>query len=96
MIFDLFNEPYPERIKTRPPPGSVYAHGGTAKERVIRWPGCKQLVTTIRNAGSTNIIMVGGVQYAGTLTHWLSYAPIDPAGNLTASWHNYNFGSCTT
>ena len=40
--------------------------------------------------------MVGGIQYSGTLSQWGTYAPTDPAGQLAASFHTYDFTSCTT
>ena len=36
------------------------------------------------------------MQYANTLTQWLTYKPTDPANNLAASWHSYNFNICVT
>jgi hypothetical protein len=35
-------------------------------------------------------------QYAATLSRWLEHRPTDPAGNLAASWHVYNFSWCST
>lgn len=40
--------------------------------------------------------MLGGLGLAGELTHWLAYKPTDPANNLVASWHQYNFATCTS
>jgi endoglucanase len=56
--------------------------------------GMQELVTAVRSTGSTNVIMIGGVQYAGTLTQWLARKPADPSNNLAASWHVYEFGWC--
>ena len=30
------------------------------------------------------------------MSQWLTYKPTDPAGNLVASWHSYNFNTCAT
>jgi len=40
------------------------------------------------------VIMLGGVQYAATLSQWLANEPSDPLNNLAASWHVYNFSWC--
>ncbi len=49
----------------------------------------QSLVNAIRATGSTNVIMVPGVQYTNTLTQWLANKPADPSNNLAASWHSY-------
>ena len=36
------------------------------------------------------------MQYAARLSQWLAYKPVDPTGNLAASWHVYNFSWCNT
>jgi endoglucanase len=38
--------------------------------------------------------MLGGVQYSNALSRWLAYKPSDPANQLAASWHVYNFNVC--
>jgi hypothetical protein len=42
------------------------------------------------------VIIVGGVQYAARLSHWLANQPVDPLNNVAASWHIYNFSWCNT
>ena len=54
----------------------------------------QELVTAIRGAGAKNLILLGGVHYASAFTGWLSHKPTDPASNLAASWHVYNFTPC--
>jgi endoglucanase len=56
--------------------------------------GMQALVDAVRGTGATNVILVGGIQWANTLwssaTHnWLSYKPTDPLGNLAAAVHIY-------
>ena len=40
--------------------------------------------------------MLGGEEYSNDLTGWLQYEPTDPDHNLVASWHSYNFNTCST
>ena len=54
------------------------------------------LVNAVRATGATNVISLGGIQYANTLTQWLTYKPSDPLNNLVAAWHVYNFTLCAT
>lgn len=54
----------------------------------------QELVSAIRSTSATNLIMLGGIMYANSLTQWLKYKPHDPLNNLAASWHSYNFNRC--
>jgi len=98
VIFDLFNEPYPERATG----ASVtegwrcLLRGGTCTGISYRVAGMQSLVTAIRSAGATNVIMLGGLEYSNDLGRWLKYEPRDPDHNLAASWHSYSFNSCAT
>jgi hypothetical protein len=56
----------------------------------------QSLVTTVRNAGANNLVLLGGVQYSNALSQWLAYEPNDPASNLAAAWHVYNFNGCNS
>ena len=58
--------------------------------------GMLELVDAVRGTGATNVIMLGGVQYAATLSQWLANQPADALHNLAASWHVYNFSWCHT
>ena len=56
----------------------------------------QSMVNAVRAAGATNVLMLGGIEYSNDLTQWLAFEPADPAGNLVASWHSYNFNTCST
>jgi hypothetical protein len=49
----------------------------------------QQLLDSVRATGATNVVMVGGPQYAGDLDRWLEYEPTDPLHQLAASIHIY-------
>jgi hypothetical protein len=57
--------------------------------------GMQEIVNAVRATGSTNIILLGGVEFAGSLSQWLTYKPTDPTGNLVADWHVYDGNTCT-
>jgi endoglucanase len=92
VIFDLFNEPYPNHDTdsaaawTCDLEGSA---GGTCRGFAYQAAGMQQLVDSVRATGATNVIMVAGPQFAGDLDHWLQYEPHDPLGQLAASIHIY-------
>ncbi len=97
-LFDLFNEPYPNT----PIPDSAQAwtcwrDGGNACPGIhYRVAGMQSLVTAVRSTGAHNVVLVGGLSYSNDLSGWLRYAPHDPAHQLVASWHSYNFNACIT
>jgi hypothetical protein len=99
VIFDLFNEPYPERADgDNETEGWQCWRGGGSDCVGISYPvaGMQTLVNAVRSTGASNVIMLGGLEYANDLTQWLTYEPTDPDHNLVASWHSYNFNACNT
>jgi endoglucanase len=56
--------------------------------------GMQTLVNTIRGAGATQPVMVGGLDYANDLTQWADHAPDDPLNQEAASFHNYQGKAC--
>lgn len=95
VIFDLFNEPYPERATGSETSGwECWRDGGTCNGISYRVAGFQSLVDAVRATGSTNVIFLGGLAYSNDLTQWLAYEPDDPTGNLAAFAHIYNFNSC--
>jgi endoglucanase len=97
VIFDLFNEPYPDRaLPTETAAWKCWLHGGPACSPGIsyRVAGMQTLINAVRATGANNVIMVGGLSHADDLSEWLRYEPVDPDHNLIASWHSYNMSAC--
>jgi hypothetical protein len=97
VIFDLFNEPFPNSaILDYTQAWKCWRDGGSACPGFpYAVAGMASLVRAVRSAGAGNFIMVGGLSYANDLSQWLTYRPSDPADNLGASWHSYNFNFCS-
>src|ERR1700722_7842441 len=98
VIFDLFNEPYPDRaLSSETAAWQCWQAGGSSCSAGISYPvaGMQTLVSTVRATGANNVIMLGGLAYSNDLTQWLTYKPTDPDNNLVASWHSYNFNTCS-
>jgi endoglucanase len=98
VIFDLFNEPYPDgALPTKTAAWECWRNGGTYCQPGIQYrvAGMQTLVNTVRATGASNVIMLGGLGYANDLSQWLAYEPTDPDHNLVASWHSYNFNGCS-
>ena len=96
VIFDLFNEPYPDHNTDSPEAWRCWRDGGACRGMTFQAAGMQELVDAVRGTGATNVIMVGGIEYAADLASWLAYRPADPLGNVAASWHIYNFSWCNT
>ena len=97
VIFDLFNEPYPERATGAEASGwTCWKTGGTCSGIGYSVAGMQTLVNAVRGTGATNVISLGGLAYSNDLTAWLANKPTDSSNNLVASWHSYNFNTCSS
>jgi endoglucanase len=99
VLFDLFNEAYPERATggSESEGWSCWLRGGSACKGIsFAVAGMQRLVSAVRSVGARNVIMLGGLEYANDLTQWLTHEPADPDHNLVASWHSYSFNACRT
>ena len=97
VIFDLFNEPYPDyALSSETAAWQCWLNGGAACAPGISYPvaGMQTLVNTVRATGANNVIMLGGLTFSNDLSQWLTYEPTDPDHNLAASWHSYNTSPC--
>jgi hypothetical protein len=99
VIFDLFNEPFPDFANNFSNPTAAWTclrDGGTCTGIGFPVAGMQSLVNAVRATGATNVIMVPGLAFTNDLSQWLAFRPTDPTGNLIASWHSYNFNACVT
>ncbi len=98
VLFDLFNEPFPNSVMSDYNASWKCWRDGGASCTGFNYPvsGMQSLVNAVRSTGAANPVMVGGISYSNDLSQWLTYAPSDSAGNLVASWHSYNFNFCNT
>ncbi|MGW4436129.1 cellulose binding domain-containing protein [Streptomyces sp. NPDC004596] len=96
-VFDLFNEPYPDRATTGATDAwKCWRDGGTCPGISYEVAGMQDLVDSVRGAGAKNVVMAGGLAYSNDLSQWLTYRPNDPAANLAAAYHVYNFNTCSS
>jgi hypothetical protein len=96
VIFDLFNEPYPDSNQDTTAAWQCWSTATNCIGLHYTAAGMQDLVNTVRGTGARNVILLGGVQYANSLSRWLFYEPSDPDTNLVASWHAYDFNACNT
>lgn len=88
VVFDLYNEPHDISW-------ACWRDGCTTSDG---WQaaGMQSLVNAVRATGAAQPVLVGGLGWSGDLTSWLTYRPTDPANQVVASVHVYNFGGCVT
>ncbi|HUN36770.1 MAG TPA: cellulase family glycosylhydrolase [Trebonia sp.] len=98
VIFDLFNEPFASRADNNNTTEGWQCWETGSPCTGISYPvaGMQQMVNAVRSTGASNVLMLGGEEYSNDLTDWLQYEPTDPDHNLVASWHSYNFNTCST
>ena len=98
VIFDLFNEPFPEQADSNNETEGwqCWLNGGSSCVGIsYTVAGMQTLVNAVRSAGANNVLMLGGLEWSNDLTQWLQHEPTDPDHNLAASWHSYNFNACS-
>jgi endoglucanase len=98
VIFDLFNEPYPEQADhgNLAEGWQCWLKGGNCAGISYPVAGMQSMVNAVRSTGASNVLMLGGLTWSNDLDGWLSHEPVDPDHNLAASWHSYNFNACST
>lgn len=96
IIFDLFNEPFPEKVvRDKNAAWKCWRDGGDACPGFeYKVAGMQELVNAVRSTGAKNLVMVGGIEWANDLSQWLEYKPNDEANNTAAAWHSYDKNTC--
>jgi len=94
VIFELFNEPWPDSQQDSVAAWTCWRDGGTCPGVSYQVAGMQTMLNAVRATGATNIVALGGVGYSNYLSRWLQYKPSDPLNNLMAAWHAYNFNAC--
>jgi hypothetical protein len=96
VIFDLFNEPFASRATGSDATGwECWRDGGTCAGIGYQVAGMQAMVNAVRSTGADNVLMLGGEEFSNQLTQWSQFEPIDPDHDLVASWHSYNFNTCS-
>jgi hypothetical protein len=97
VVFDLFNEPYPDRAtSTSDQAWSCWRDGGSCPGIGYDVAGMQDMLDAVRGTGSQNVVMMGGLAYSNDLTGWVAHEPTDRTGNLAAAVHVYNFNTCSS
>jgi endoglucanase len=89
VMFDLYNEPYPDSNRDTTAAWKCVRDGGHCPGVPFTAAGSQEMLNAVRKAGAHNVVLVGGPQYAGDLDRWVRYRPTDPLHQLAASIHIY-------
>ena len=120
VIFDLFNEPFLGQGNPTTADWQCWEDGCSTvfntcitnsalpcQEIQYQTAGMQQLVDTVRTAGATQPVMLGGLNFGTDLCSpiagqpidapcaWSLYKPTDPDNQLIASFHVYNWTACS-
>lgn len=103
VIFDLYNEPNlpgtPQQQYDCWENGSTSPNSGACSMVDFAVAGMQTLLSTVRQAGANNLVILGGTGVAALMEPWVMYAPTDTLSppNIAASWHVYDDqGGCTS
>src|SRR2546427_9156590 len=87
----LFRSPFPDNNSDTPEAWRCWRDGGTCSGMTFQAAGMQELVDAVRGTGATNVIMLGGVQYAAGLSHWLAEQPSRPLNNPAPAVPHFKF-----
>jgi endoglucanase len=88
IAFDLYNEPHDITWKCW--------RDGCMLDEGWRTAGMQTLVDAVRSSGARQPIIATGIRWGTDLSSWLDYRPEDPANQLAAGLHVYDFSHCTS
>lgn len=94
VIFDLYNEPYPDHDRDTEVAWTCWRDGGTCPGVSYVAAGMQELVDAVRDRGAHNLLLAAGVRYGNVLTRWKEFMPRDRDHNLAVAWHVYNVNLC--
>jgi hypothetical protein len=86
IVFDLYNEPN----------GISWQcwRDGCALPEGWSTAGMQTLVDAVRSTGATQPLIATGLEWGSDLSSWLQYQPHDPAHQLAAGMHVFDFSPC--
>jgi endoglucanase len=86
VVFDLYNEPHDVSWQCW--------RDGCVLPAGWRTAGMQRLVDAVRSTGARQPVIATGVDWGTNLSSWLEYRPYDPARQLAAGLHAFDFSVC--
>jgi endoglucanase len=88
VAFDLYNEPHDITWKCW--------RDGCKLGEGWRTAGMQTLVDAVRSTGAVTPIIATGIDWGSDLSSWSAYKPDDPADQLAAGLHVFDFADCAS
>lgn len=85
VVFDLYNEPHEVSWQCW--------RDGCLMPEGWRSAGMQALVDAVRSTGASQPVIATGLDWGSDLSGWLEYRPRDPADQLAAGLHMYDFSA---
>jgi len=85
VMFELYNEPHDINW-------DCWKNG--CEMEGYKAAGMQEMVDAVRDTGATNPVIINGIDWGHDMRQLLQYMPTDPAGQLVAGQHLYNFKRC--
>jgi len=89
VLFDLYNEPYPDNNRDTTAAWTCVRDGGNCNGVGFVAAGMQEMLNSVRSTGAKNPVLIAGPEYAGSLKRWMEFKPNDPENQLVASVHIY-------
>lgn len=103
VMFSLYNEPFFFGLTSPADPwvalmtGGTLAYfpatSGTFNYRNVNTPwksaGMQSMLDAVRATGASNVVLIGGLDFANSMSNWLANMPRDPLNQMVATWHPY-------
>ena len=97
VLFHAYDEPHKISYQCARDGCATDANGseGEPKFGPYQAVGHQAIVDAIRATGATQPIIVSGIDFAGDLSQWEAFVPLDPLDQLAAGWNNFDYsGTC--
>ena len=88
LAFDVYNEPHQVTWECW--------RDGCVMPAGWRAAGMQTLIDAVRSSGARQPIIATGIHWGTDLSSWLDYRPDDPADQLAAGLHLYDFAACAS
>jgi hypothetical protein len=93
VIFHAYDEPHKISFACARDGCPTNADGseGEPKFGPYQAVGHQAIVDAIRATGATQPIVISGIEFAGDLSQWAQFSPVDPLNELVVGWNDFDY-----
>jgi len=93
VIFHAYDEPHKISFECARDGCATNADGseGEPKFGPYQAVGHQAIVDAIRATGATQPIIISGIDFAGDLSQWEAFKPVDPLNQLAVGWNDFDY-----